>query len=228
MVVCYTYVIRELWRSTRSMQVLTNSVSMKSKLHNGSAEGTSGQFHISNGATTCRTALMNRVGRKHRGDDARKARKQVIKMLILVVVLFLVCWGLPIIMEVIIKFNLHSFTPTMYTLRVTFNLLPFIHACMNPFIYSFMSKNFRRSLQRQLEKLGCRKRRRSGSDVMTGHGSYSRASRIQRGTTTVQGLRHKPGRASTSSSTTNCLTDLTKPTDTEQALLTLHSATSAV
>jgi hypothetical protein len=26
MVVCYTYVIRELWRSTRSMQALTNNV----------------------------------------------------------------------------------------------------------------------------------------------------------------------------------------------------------
>jgi hypothetical protein len=26
MVVCYTYVIRELWRSTRNMQALTNSV----------------------------------------------------------------------------------------------------------------------------------------------------------------------------------------------------------
>jgi hypothetical protein len=149
-------------------------------------------------------------------------------MLILVVILFLVCWGLPIIMEVIIKFNLHSFTPTMYTLRVTFKLLPFIHACMNPFIYSFMSKNFRRSLQRQLGRMGCRKRRRDGSSVRTGHGSSSRASRIQLGTPTMQGLRHKPTRASTSSSTTNCLTDLTKHTDTEQALLTLHPATSAV
>jgi hypothetical protein len=91
-----------------------------------------------------------------------------------------------------------------------------------------MSKNFRRSLQRQLERMGCRKRRRSGSGIMTGHGSSSRASRIQRGTPTMQGLRLKPGRASTSSSTTNCLTDLTKHTDTEQALLTQHPATSAV
>lgn len=149
-------------------------------------------------------------------------------MLILVVVLFLVCWGLPIIMEVIIKFNLHSFTPTVYTLRVTFKLLPFIHACMNPFIYSFMSKNFRRSLQRQLQKMGCRKRVRSGSNSRTGHGSSPRASRTQRGTATVHGLRFKSGRTSTSSSTTNCVTDLTKHTDTDQAVLTLHSATSAV
>lgn len=149
-------------------------------------------------------------------------------MLILVVVLFLVCWGLPIIMEVIIKFNLHSFTPAVYTLRVTFKLLPFIHACMNPFIYSFMSKNFRRSLRRQLEKMGFRKRRRHGSGSRTGHGSLSRTSRTHRSTPTMQGFRIKPGHTSTSSSTTNCLTDLTKHTDTEQAFLTLHPATSAV
>jgi hypothetical protein len=76
--------------------------------------------------------------------------------------------------------------------------------------------------------MGCRRRRRSGSGVMTGHGSSSRASRTQRGTITMQGLRHKPGRASTSSSTTNCLTELAKHTDTDQATLTLHTATSAV
>ena len=149
-------------------------------------------------------------------------------MLILVVVLFLVCWGLPIIMQVIIKFNLHSFTPTVYTLRVTFNLLPFIHACMNPFIYSFMSKNFRRALRRQLEKIGLRKRNRHGSGSRNGHGSLSRTSRMQRSIPTMRGLRINPGQNSTSSSTTNCLTDITKHTDGEQTFLPLHPATSAV
>lgn len=150
-------------------------------------------------------------------------------MLILVVILFLVCWGLPIIMQVIIKFNLHSFTPTIYTLRVSFNLLPFIHACMNPFIYSFMSKNFRRAFRRQLEKMGFRKRRRHGSGSRNGQGSLTRTSRMQRSTPTMQRLRFKPGHTSTSSSTTtNCLTDTTKHTDAEQTFPTLHPATSAV
>lgn len=154
---------------------------------------------------------------------------QVIKMLILVVILFLVCWGLPVIMQVIIKFNQHSFTPTVYTLRVTFNLLPFIHACINPFIYSFMSKNFRRAFRRQLEKMGLKKRSRhgSGSGSRYGRGSLTRTSRMQRGTPTMQRLRIKPGNASTSSSTTNCPTDITKHTDAEQTLLT-HPVTSAV
>lgn len=149
-------------------------------------------------------------------------------MLILVVVLFLVCWGLPIIMQVIIKFNLHSFTEAAYALLVSFNLLPFIHACVNPFIYSFMSKNFRRAFQRQLEKMGFRKRSRHGSGSRNGHGSLSRTSRMQRSITTMQRLRIKPGHTSSSSSTTNCLTDTTKHTEAEQTFLTLHPATSAV
>jgi len=148
-------------------------------------------------------------------------------MLILVVILFLVCWGLPIIMQVIIKFNLHSFTSEVYKLRVSFNLLPFIHACMNPFIYSFMSKNFRRAFRRQLEKMGFRKRSRHGSGSRNGHGSLTRTSRMQRSTPTMQRLKFKPGHTSTSSSTTNCLTDTSKHTDAEQTFLT-HPATSAV
>ncbi|XP_069693719.1 allatostatin-A receptor-like [Periplaneta americana] len=234
MVVCYTYVIRELWRSTRNMQMLTNSVSTKkSKLHNGSPEMSTGEVHFSNGSTTCRHGQVNKgVKRQNKGEDARRARKQVIKMLILVIVLFLVCWGLRIIMEVIIKFNLHSFTPTIYKLRITCNLLPLIHTCMNPFIYSFMSKNFRRSLQRQLEKMGCRRRTHSGNSTRTGHGSSLRTSKVVRGTPTMQrswqGLKLKSGRNSTSSTTTNCLTDLTKHTDVDPVLLALHPATSAV
>lgn len=151
-------------------------------------------------------------------------------MLILVAVLFLVCWGLPIIMQVIIKFNLHSFTSSTYTLRVSFNLLPFIHACINPFIYSFMSKNFRRALRRQIEKMAFRKRSTHSSNKGSryGHGSLTRSSRMQRSTPTMQRLRFKPGHTSSSSSTTNCLTDTTKNTDAEQTLLTPRPATSAV
>ena len=191
-------------------------------------------------STTCREQSDNKliISRKWKAHNQQNVHPsysatvlhllQVIKMLILVAVLFLVCWGLPIIMQVIIKFNLHSFTPTVYTLRVSFNLLPFIHACINPFIYSFMSKNFRRAFRRQLEKMGFRKRSRQGSGSRNGHGSLTRTSRMQRSTPTMQRFRMKPGHTSSSSSTTNCLTDTTKHTDAEQTFLTLHSATSAV
>ena len=46
------------------------------------------------------------------------------------------------------------FSPVIYTVRIAFFLMPFIHACINPFVYCFMSKNFQRSMRRQLQRLG--------------------------------------------------------------------------
>lgn len=71
-------------------------------------------------------------------------------MLILVIVLFLICWGSRLSMEMAIKFGLDNFSPEIYFLRIAINLLPYVHSCLNPFIYSLMSKNFRRSMIRRL------------------------------------------------------------------------------
>lgn len=107
--------------------------------------------------------------KKHRekSEDVKKARKQVIKMLIVVVVLFLLCWGPRIIMEICINLGLQQFTQVFYNFKIVFILLPFIHCCINPIIYCFMSKNFRRSTKRMLRgfcgpcrRHGCCPRRR--------------------------------------------------------------------
>ncbi|XP_032777367.2 cholecystokinin receptor type A [Daphnia magna] len=90
-----------------------------------------------------------------RAEDARNARKQVIKMLILVIVLFLICWGSRICMEISIKVGLESFSQGIYFLRVVINMLPYVHSCLNPFIYSLMSKNFRRSMWRRIHSCCC-------------------------------------------------------------------------
>lgn len=80
---------------------------------------------------------------------------QVIKMLILVIVLFLICWGSRISMEISIKVGLESFSQGIYFLRVVVNMLPYVHSCLNPFIYSLMSKNFRRSMWRRIHSCCC-------------------------------------------------------------------------
>lgn len=99
-------------------------------------------------------------------------------MLILVVLLFLICWGPRLLLNVIIKWGLPSYDHTVYQLRFVFYLLPFVHSCINPVIYgqvtnpqsmegrlanckanfcncSFMSTNFRRMMVRS-----CTRRRR--------------------------------------------------------------------
>ncbi|XP_063220322.1 galanin receptor type 2-like isoform X1 [Bacillus rossius redtenbacheri] len=162
MVTCYSYVIRELWRSTHSVGILTNATTANSRAppQTGTrlpVEDTT-QRKMRIVGRRCRTTRTETVPcHLRRTDVARRARKQVIKMLMLVVVLFLACWGPRIIMELIIKIGLDMFTSAVYSLRVTFNVLPYIHACINPIIYSFMSKNFRSSLKR----LCCRRRQKS-------------------------------------------------------------------
>ncbi|CAN7941217.1 unnamed protein product [Ixodes hexagonus] len=69
-------------------------------------------------------------------------------MLILVVVLFLLCWGPRLIMEIVVKCCLNVFNHGVYAVRVLFYLLPFVHSCLNPIVYCFMSSKFRRRMLR--------------------------------------------------------------------------------
>ena len=61
---------------------------------------------------------------------------QVIKMLILVIVLFLICGGSRLMLEIFIKYGLDTYSQVEYSTRVAINLLPYIHSCINPFIYT--------------------------------------------------------------------------------------------
>lgn len=76
-------------------------------------------------------------------------------MLIIIVLLFLVCWGPHLFWNILIKIGLNSYSGDMYSLNLTFKLLPFIHSCMNPIIYSLMSSNFRRIMMRLCSNQSC-------------------------------------------------------------------------
>ncbi|XP_045620411.1 galanin receptor 2b [Procambarus clarkii] len=186
MIVFYTAVIRELWRSTKNIKALTNASRSGSSCEsyylrvtggeslscgrgmgtrNGrvgggdSAYNSSASLYVPYTATRSRTPSPGgrHVAKKHRekGEDVKKARKQVIKMLIVVVVLFLLCWGPRLVMEMCINLGLQQFNQVFYNFNIVFVLLPFIHCCINPIIYCFMSKNFRRSMKKRLEDLSC-------------------------------------------------------------------------
>ncbi|KAH9421430.1 hypothetical protein DERP_010567 [Dermatophagoides pteronyssinus] len=75
--------------------------------------------------------------------EITKSRIQVIKMLVLIIILFLLCWGPRLIMNVLVKSGLSTYSSWIYNTRVMCNLLSFIHSALNPFVYGFMSSNFR-------------------------------------------------------------------------------------
>ena len=68
---------------------------------------------------------------------------QVIKMLVLVITLFLLCWGPRLIFNVIVKMGLQGFSQITYNVRFASYLLSSIHSALNPFVYGLMSSTFR-------------------------------------------------------------------------------------
>ena len=71
-------------------------------------------------------------------------------MLIVVVLLFILCWGPNIVTEALIGLGKQIFSQEFYAVQNLFTVLQFVHCCINPIIYCFMSKSFRRSMSRVL------------------------------------------------------------------------------
>ncbi|XP_059149400.1 cholecystokinin receptor-like, partial [Physella acuta] len=78
------------------------------------------------------------------GDDD-KTKKQVIKMLVAVIVVFIVCWAPILISNALTAFGyLHPLNyGYLKPMRQAFYVLAYCNSCINPVIYGFMSKHFR-------------------------------------------------------------------------------------
>ncbi|XP_045608279.1 allatostatin-A receptor [Procambarus clarkii] len=159
----YARVIKALWVSTKKMTAMTRVYSISSHNSLASCSVSSGLVQPSPSAASGLAALhaacpLKRcVHRQKSGEEVKQARKQVIKMLILVIILFMACWGPKIVFFVFLKNGLpqESFKPLVYNTRIYLGLLPFIHSCLNPIIYSFMSTNFGRMMRRSCARENC-------------------------------------------------------------------------
>lgn len=66
-------------------------------------------------------------------------------MLIIVVVLFALCWGPILINNVLVAFGILNdiHMGFLKPMRTAFSLMSYANSCVNPIVYGFMSKNFR-------------------------------------------------------------------------------------
>ncbi len=69
-------------------------------------------------------------------------------MLIVVVLLFILCWGPSIITDMLIGLEKQTITQEFYVFKWVSFLLPFVQYCINPLIYCFMLRNIRNSMTR--------------------------------------------------------------------------------
>lgn len=66
-------------------------------------------------------------------------------MLIVVVILFAICWTPILVNNVLVSFKVIDYLHMgkLKAMRMAFHLMSYANSCLNPFVYAFMSKNFR-------------------------------------------------------------------------------------
>uniref|UniRef100_A0A1B6HDW7 G-protein coupled receptors family 1 profile domain-containing protein n=3 Tax=Homalodisca TaxID=139475 RepID=A0A1B6HDW7_9HEMI len=96
-------------------------------------------------------------------------------MLVLIVVVFVVCWAPILILDVLTAFQVLEEYSTGFLkhVRTTFHLMSYFNSCVNPIIYGFMSKNFRESFQKALSRC-CRQHLRRQLSVSQSRGTSIR------------------------------------------------------
>ncbi|XP_022079611.1 cholecystokinin receptor type A-like [Acanthaster planci] len=79
-----------------------------------------------------------------RSTSTSDAKKRVVKMLIIIVALFFICWTPSWVTNIWITVNLESAKKHFGRPEVTiFKLMTYTSACVNPVVYCFMNKRFR-------------------------------------------------------------------------------------
>lgn len=120
----------------------------------------------------------------NKADEDSNTVKQVIKMLVAVVVLFIICWAPILVIHVLTSFGILE--PLNYgylkPLRTAAHLLSYVNSCINPVVYGFMSKNFRASFRAAISKcLHCK-----GNGQSSNNRSYTSTYRINNSTTATR------------------------------------------
>ena len=121
---------------------------------------------------------------------------QVIKMLVAIMVLFAICWG-PLLIENVISAS--GVTDTlnyahMKHIRQALYLMAYSNSCVNPIVYAFMSRNFRKCFQSTFLSLVRHASRREPGGVQSRRSSYM-----------VQSSSRRPSNTSTAGSTRTTL-----------------------
>ncbi|XP_059145312.1 galanin receptor type 1-like [Physella acuta] len=192
MVVSYTTICLELakgskfWRQTTADQ--SRSLCVNHTNHSNHSNHT-----YSASLTQTNACVDNRMLNRHK-ERMDKEKMKVIRMLIVVVVLFAFCWGPILINNLLVALgvlpDLHY--GVLKPLRMTMFVLSYINSSLNPLVYGFMSRHFRRGFREAICICYLKSSRRGaenrlyratrGNNMSCYYASESRASTIRTGT----------------------------------------------
>ncbi|XP_069128459.1 QRFP-like peptide receptor [Argopecten irradians] len=145
----YTSICRRLWLMRYHRTDATNYIGEEdSRSYTGILrKASSGPRCQRNGEV-----LMVLRSRKSPIGEENQTRKQVIKMLVAIVLLFLLCWGPIMCNNLLVSLGILDDLHFGYLkpMRQLFLLMSYFNSCVNPVVYGFMSKNFRNSFRNTL------------------------------------------------------------------------------
>ncbi|XP_013872960.1 cholecystokinin receptor [Austrofundulus limnaeus] len=198
MIVAYGLISRELYRgiqfemghkkdSTDVKNGLTSAVSAGSDDGDGCYVNVVQRPHsleMSTMSATSTKPIKAERPRSNTSEAKLEAKKRVIRMLVVIVVLFFLCWMPLYCVNTWRAFDDASATEALTGAPIAFiHLLIYTSACVNPIIYCFMNTRFRKALLATFSCCAapCRHRRRRGlrdneEDVMATGASMSKFS----------------------------------------------------
>ncbi|XP_065558801.1 QRFP-like peptide receptor isoform X2 [Artemia franciscana] len=163
----YMKIGTEIWKMAGQRAQMTNNTDYESRNAEIQSSPNSGDAENKQKHRTPRFHIKITYSSKGSSLDTRNV-KQLIKMLVTVVVIFIVCWTPYLIDEVLTAFDHLSLQRDVGISRVTYTfvqLLAYTNSCVNPVIYGFMSRNFRSSM---ISALKCNKCGRNKSKMTLG------------------------------------------------------------
>ncbi|CAO1412877.1 unnamed protein product [Diamesa serratosioi] len=80
--------------------------------------------------------------------ESRRGKKRVTRMVVFVVLAFAICW-LPIQIVLVLKsLRLYETTTFTVSIQIISHVLAYTNSCVNPFLYAFLSENFRKAFRK--------------------------------------------------------------------------------
>ncbi|KAI1301232.1 Allatostatin-A receptor [Halotydeus destructor] len=81
-------------------------------------------------------------------SESVRSKKRVTRMVVVVVVIFAVCWC-PIQIVLVLKaFDAYHMNPAQVVTQIVAHVLAYMNSCVNPILYAFLSENFRKAFNK--------------------------------------------------------------------------------
>ncbi|PSN49608.1 Allatostatin-A receptor [Blattella germanica] len=84
----------------------------------------------------------------HVSAESRRGKKRVTRMVVVVVLIFAICW-FPIQIILVLKSeDMYEITNTSVMIQIVSQVMAYMNSCVNPILYAFLSDHFRKAFRK--------------------------------------------------------------------------------